>query len=50
MALRVAFVNYFQRVVRRRVHQALDFGEGPERGVLSSIVDVSAEKAEENHW
>ena len=36
--------------MRSGVHQALDFGEGREWGVLSSIIAVSAERAEENHW
>jgi len=35
--------------VSRGVHQALDFGEGRERGVSFSIVVVSVERAEENH-
>jgi len=35
--------------VRSGVHQAFYFGEGLEWGVLSSIVAVSAERAEENH-
>ena len=43
-------MNSFRWVVRSGVHQALDFGEGRERGVLSSIVAVSADRAEENHW
>ena len=34
----------------RGVHQALDFGKGRERGVSFSIVVVSAERDEENHW
>jgi len=46
----VAFVNSFRRVVRSGVHQVLDFGEGRERGVLSSFAVVSAESAEQNHW
>ena len=46
LALQLAFVNSFRRVVRSRVHQALDFGEGCKWGVLSSIVVVSAERAE----
>ena len=46
----VGFVNSFQRVVRSGVHQAFDFGEGREQGVLASIVVVSAERADENHW
>jgi len=50
LALRVVFENSYRRVVRRGVYQALDHGEGRERGVLSSIVVVSAERAEENHW
>jgi len=50
LALRVAFVNSLWRVVRRGVHQALVFGEGRERGTLTSIVAVSAERAGENHW
>jgi len=50
LALRVAFVNSFQRVVRSGVHQAFDFGEGRQRGVSISIVVVSAERAEENNW
>jgi len=29
---------------------SFSLGEGRERGVLSSIVVVSAERAEENHW
>jgi len=36
--------------VRRGVHQGLDFGEGRDRGVSSSIAVVRAERAEENHW
>jgi len=36
--------------VRRWVHQGLDFGEGRERRVSFSIVIVSVERAEENHW
>jgi len=48
--MREAFVNSFRRVVRSGVHQALDFGEGRERGAVASIAVVSAERAEENHW
>jgi len=47
--MRVAFENSFRRVVRSGVHQALDFGEGRERGAVASIVVVSAERGEENH-
>ena len=36
------------RVVRRGVHQGLDLGEGWERGVCFSIVEVRVERAEEN--
>jgi len=36
--------------MRRRVHQALDFGEGREGSVSFSIAVVSVESAEENHW
>jgi len=50
LAVRVVFVNSFQRVVRSGVHQALDFGEGCERGAVALIVVVRAERAEENHW
>jgi len=50
LALPVAFANFFRRVVRSGVHQALDLGEGRERGVSFSITVVSAERAEENHW
>jgi len=32
------------------VHQARDLGEGRECGVLSSIVVVGSERAEENQW
>jgi len=49
LALRVAFVNSFRRVVSGGVHQALDFEEWRERGAVASIVDLSAERAEENH-
>jgi len=37
-------------VGRSGFHQALDFGEDREWGVVASIVVVSAERAEENHW
>jgi len=50
LALRVAFANCFRRIVRGGVHQALDVREGCERGAVASIVVVSAERAEENHW
>ena len=50
LALRVAFVNSFRRVVKCGVHQALTFGEGRERGAVASIVFMRAERAEENHW
>jgi len=43
-------VNSFRREVRSGVHQALDLGEGQGRGAVASIVAVSAERAEENHW
>jgi len=43
-------VNSFRREVRSGVHQALDLGEGRERGAVASIVVVSVERAEENHW
>jgi len=43
-------VNSLPRVVRRGVHHALDFGEGRDRGVLFTIIVVSDERAEENHW
>ena len=49
LALRVAFVNSFRRVVRSGVHQAFDFGEGRKAVVFSAIVAVSAEGAEENY-
>ena len=50
LALRVAFGNSFWSVVRSGVHQGLDLGEGRERGRGTSIVVVSAERAEENDW
>jgi len=43
-------VHSCERVLRSGVHQALDLGEGPERGAVAWIVVVSAEMAEENHW
>ena len=43
-------MNSFRRVVRSGVHQALDFGEGRDRGAVFSITAVSVERAEENHW
>ena len=43
-------MNSFRRVVRSGVHQALDLGDGRDRGAVVSIVVVSAERAEENHW
>jgi len=49
LALRVAFVNSFRKEVRSAVHQALDLGEGQERGAVASIVVLSVERAEENH-
>jgi len=49
VALQVVFVNSFRRVVRSVVHQALDFGEGRERGAFASIDVVRVERAEENH-
>jgi len=50
LALQVAFVNSFRRVVRRRVHHGLDLGEGRERGAEASIVAVREARAKENHW
>jgi len=46
----VAFENSFRRVVRSKVHQALDLGEGREQGAVASIFAMSAERAQENHW
>jgi len=43
-------VNSFLRVVRSGVHQALDLGDGRDRGEVFSITAVSVERAEENHW
>jgi len=43
-------VNSFRRAVRRGVHQALDFGDGRDRGAVVSIAVVSTDRAEENHW
>jgi len=43
-------VNSFRRVVRRKVHQGLDRGEGCERGAKAAITVVRAERAEENYW
>jgi len=43
-------VNSLRRVVRRGVHQGLDFWEGRERGAVASIIVVRAVRAEENHW
>jgi len=43
-------VNSFRRVVRSGVHQALDLGDGRERGAMASIAVVSVERAQENHW
>jgi len=50
LAVQVAFVNSFRRVVRRGVHQALALGEWGEWGALASIVVVRAVRAEENQW
>jgi len=50
LAFRVAFVNSFRRVVRSGVHQALDLGDGRDRGAVVFIVVVSAARAEEHHW
>jgi len=49
-AFREAFVNSFQNVVRRGVHQALDLGEGCDLGAEVSIAAMSVERAEKNHW
>ena len=43
-------MNSFRRVVRSGVRQAFAFGEGSELGGSLSIVVVSDERAEENHW
>jgi len=43
-------VNSFRRVVRSGVYQALDLGDGRDRGAVFSITAVSVERAEENHW
>ena len=43
-------MNSFLRVVRSAVHQALDRGEGRDRGAVFSITTVSVKRAEENHW
>jgi len=50
LAERVSFVNSFQRVLRRGVHQGWDLWEGREWGAVASIVAVRVERAEENHW
>jgi len=42
-------VNSFPREVKSGVHQALDLGEGRDRGAVFSITAVSVERAEENH-
>jgi len=49
LALGVAFVNSFRRVVRSGVHQALDSGEGREWGAVALMVLVRVERAKENH-
>jgi len=46
----MAFMNSFRREVRSVVHEALDLVEWRERGAVASIVVVSVERAEENHW
>ena len=43
-------MNSFARVVRSGVHQALDFGDGGDRGAVLSITAGSVEMAEGNHW
>ena len=43
-------MNSFRRVVSIGVHQALDLRDGRDRGAVASIVEESAERAEENHW
>ena len=43
-------MNCFWRVVSSGVHQALDLGDGRDRGAVVPIVAVSAARAEENHW
>ena len=42
-------MNTFGRVVRSGVHEALDCGDGRERGEVASIAAVSVERGEENH-
>jgi len=43
-------MNSFCRAVRSGVPQALDLGDGRDRGAVVSIAAVSAARAEENHW
>jgi len=43
-------VNSFRTMVRSGVHQALDLWDGRERGAVASILVVSVDRAEEDHW
>ena len=49
-ALCVSLVNWLRRVVRRGVHQSFDLGEGLERGVWVSMVEMRVQRAEEYQW
>ena len=42
-------MNSFWRVVSSGVHQALELGEGRERGAVAWMAVVGAERAKENH-
>ena len=42
-------MDSLRRVVRSGVHQALDLGDGHDRGADVSIAAVSVERAAENH-
>ena len=50
LAFQVAFGNSFRGVGRRGVHQGLDLGAGQEQGVEASIICLSTERADGNHW
>ena len=48
--MRMGLVNSLRSVVKRGFHQGLHLGEGQERGVCVSIVEVRVERAEEDQW
>ena len=43
-------MNSFGRVVKSGFHQALDLGDGRDRGAVVSITAMSVDRAQESHW